>query len=90
MKASAYVKPRKLLTDSQYSAANIRETPLKGGMLAYSLSKNQSKGVRAFLEFIGNFVVIAFKNSRERIGNMLLWSGISASSRIWQTSRSVI
>ena len=50
-KASEYVKPRKLLADSQYSAANLRETALESWNVAgYSVSKKSTgKGVRGIL-----------------------------------------
>src|SRR5271157_956041 len=49
-KASEYVKPGKLLADSQYSAGNLREAALKTGALAViPYPKNQSKGVRGIL-----------------------------------------
>jgi hypothetical protein len=48
-KASAYVKPRKLLADSQYSASNLRETVSEAGTLpVIPYPSNQLKGVRAF------------------------------------------
>jgi transposase len=49
-KASEYVKPRKLLADSQYSAANLRETALECGALpVIPYPRNQSKGVKGIL-----------------------------------------
>ena len=49
-KASEYVKPRKLLADSQYSAANLRETALECGTLpVIPYPKNQRKGVGGIL-----------------------------------------
>jgi hypothetical protein len=49
-KASEYVKPRKLLADSQYSAANLRETALECGTLpVIPYPKNQQKGVKGIL-----------------------------------------
>ena len=49
-KASEYVRPRKLLADSQYSAANLRETVLAYGTLpVIPYPKNQRKGVRGIL-----------------------------------------
>jgi transposase len=49
-KASEYVKPKKLLADSQYSAANLRETALELGALpVIPYPKNQQKGVRGIL-----------------------------------------
>jgi transposase len=49
-KASEYVKPRKLLADAQYSAANLRETALEHGALpVIPYPKNQSKGVKGIL-----------------------------------------
>ncbi|MGA3060201.1 MAG: transposase [Candidatus Bathyarchaeia archaeon] len=49
-KASEYVKPRKLLADSQYSAANLRETALAHGTLpVIPYPRNQQVGVRGIL-----------------------------------------
>jgi hypothetical protein len=49
-KASEYVKPRKLLADSQYSAANLRETALEHGTLpVIPYPRNQQVGVRGIL-----------------------------------------
>ena len=49
-KASEYVKPKKLLADSQYSAANLRETAVELGALpVIPYPKNQFKGVRGIL-----------------------------------------
>ncbi len=49
-KASEYVKPRKLLADSQYSAANLRETALGvGANPIIPCPKNQLVGVRGIL-----------------------------------------
>src|SRR4030043_679264 len=49
-KASEYVKPGKLLADSQYSAANLRETALECGTLpVIPYPRNQQKGVGGIL-----------------------------------------
>jgi len=49
-KASEYVKPGKLLADSQYSAANLRETALVHGALpVIPYPRNQCKGVKGIL-----------------------------------------
>ncbi len=49
-KASEYVKPKKLLADSQYSAGNLREAVLENGALpVIPYPKNQFKGVRGLL-----------------------------------------
>jgi transposase len=49
-KASEYVKPRKLLADSQYSAANLRETALEHGTVPIiPYPKNQLVGVKGIL-----------------------------------------
>ena len=49
-KASAYVKPRMLLADSQYSASNLRETASEAGALpVIPYPRNQLKGVRGIL-----------------------------------------
>jgi hypothetical protein len=49
-KASVYVKPRKLLADSQYSAANLRETASECGTLpVIPYPRNQQVGVRGIL-----------------------------------------
>jgi transposase len=49
-KASEYVKPGKLLADSQYSAANLRETASKCGTLpVIPYPRNQCKGVKGIL-----------------------------------------
>src|SRR5208337_3551855 len=49
-KASVYMKPRKLLADSQYSAANLRETALEHGTLpVIPYPRNQQVGVRGIL-----------------------------------------
>src|SRR3972149_3479051 len=49
-KASEYVKPGKLLADSQYSAANLRETALVHGTLpVIPYPRNQCKGVKGIL-----------------------------------------
>jgi len=49
-KASEYVKPRKLLADSQYSAANLRETALEvGATPIIPYPKNQLVGVKGIL-----------------------------------------
>ena len=55
-KASEYVKPRTLLADSQYSAANLRETALDFGALpVIPYPKNQQKGVRGILRIDKKF-----------------------------------
>jgi transposase len=49
-KASEHVKPEKVLADSQYSAANLRETALEHGALpVIPYPRNQQKGVRGIL-----------------------------------------
>jgi hypothetical protein len=49
-KASEYVKPGKLLADSQYSAANLRETALECGTLpVIPYPRNQQKGFKGIL-----------------------------------------
>jgi IS5 family transposase len=49
-KASQYVKPKKLLADSQYSAASLRETALEHGALpVIPYPRNQQKGVKGIL-----------------------------------------
>lgn len=49
-KAAEHVKPRKLLADSQYSAANLREAASECGVLpVIPYPKNQLKGVRGVL-----------------------------------------
>lgn len=49
-KASEHVKPKKVLADSQYSAANLRETTLECGALpVIPYPRNQFKGVKGFL-----------------------------------------
>jgi hypothetical protein len=49
-KASEYVKPERLLADSQYSAANLRETALVHGTLpVIPYPRNQCKGVKGIL-----------------------------------------
>jgi transposase len=49
-KASEYVKPRKLLADAQYSAANLREVALEHGALpVIPYPKNQCRGVKGIL-----------------------------------------
>ena len=49
-KASDYVKPGKLLADSQYSAANLRENALAhGALLVIPYPRNQCKGVKGIL-----------------------------------------
>ena len=49
-KASEYVKPKKLLADSQYSTNNLRGTVLESGALpVIPYPRNQSKGVRGVL-----------------------------------------
>ena len=49
-KASEYVKPGKLLADSQYSAANLRENALVHGALpVIPYPKNQCRGVKGIL-----------------------------------------
>ena len=49
-KASEYVKPKKLLADSQYSASNLREAVLENGTLpVIPYPKNQRVGVRGIL-----------------------------------------
>lgn len=55
-KVSEYVKPRKLLADSQYSAANLRETASECGALpVIPYPKNQSKGVKGILRIDRKF-----------------------------------
>jgi hypothetical protein len=50
-KASEHARPKKLLADSQYSVANLREKTSKRGALPVILCpKNQSIGVRLLLE----------------------------------------
>lgn len=47
---SEYVKPRKLLADAQYSAANLRENALLHGALpVIPYPTNQQKGIRGIL-----------------------------------------
>jgi hypothetical protein len=49
-KASEYVKPKKLLADSQYSAVNLRETALKSRALpVIPYPRNQQVGIRGIL-----------------------------------------
>lgn len=49
-KASEYVKPGKLLADSQYSATNLRETALEHGALpVIPYPRNQQKGAKGLL-----------------------------------------
>ena len=49
-KASKYIKPKRLLADAQYSAANLRETALGHGTLpVIPYPRNQCKGVRGIL-----------------------------------------
>lgn len=49
-KASEHVKPRKLLADSQYSAASLRQTALGYGTLpVIPYPKNQCKGAKGIL-----------------------------------------
>ena len=49
-KSSKYVKPRKLLADSQYSAGNLREAALKTEALpVIPYPRNQSRGVKGIL-----------------------------------------
>jgi len=49
-KASEHVKPKKVLADAQYSAANLRETVLDQGALpVIPYPRNQQKGVRGIL-----------------------------------------
>jgi transposase len=49
-RALEYVKPKKLLADSQYSAGNLRETALESGALpVIPYPKNQAKGIRGVL-----------------------------------------
>src|SRR5665647_1430897 len=48
--ASGYVKPRKLLADSQYSAANLRETAMEHGTFpVIPYPRNQQVGVKGIL-----------------------------------------
>jgi hypothetical protein len=55
-KASEYVKPVKLLADSQYSASNLRETAKECGALpVIPYPKNQFKGVRGVLRIDRKF-----------------------------------
>jgi len=55
-KASEYVKPRKLLADSQYSAANLRENALfHGAVPVIPYPGNQQKGVRGILRIDRKF-----------------------------------
>jgi IS5 family transposase len=55
-KASEYVKPRKLLADSQYSAANLREMASERGALpVIPYPKNQLIGVRGILRIDKKF-----------------------------------
>jgi transposase len=55
-KASEYVKPRKLLADSQYSAANLREMASEIGALpVIPYPKNQCVGVRGVLRIDKKF-----------------------------------
>ena len=50
MKASEHVRPKKLLADSQYSAANLRQAALKCGTLpVIPYPKNQRKGAKGLL-----------------------------------------
>jgi hypothetical protein len=49
-KASEHVKPKKVLADAQYSAANLRETALEEGALAViPYPRNQQRGVKGIL-----------------------------------------
>jgi transposase len=55
-KASEYVKPKKLLADSQYSAGNLREAASECGALpVIPYPKNQFKGVRGILRIDRKF-----------------------------------
>jgi transposase len=55
-KALKYVKPRKLLADSQYSAANLREMASEQGALpVIPYPKNQCKGARGILRIDKKF-----------------------------------
>ena len=55
-KASEYVKPKKLLADSQYSAANLRETASECGTLpVIPYPRNQQVGVRGTLRIDRKF-----------------------------------
>jgi IS5 family transposase len=49
-KASEHVKPKKVLADAQYGAANLRETALEHGALAViPYPRNQQRGVKGVL-----------------------------------------
>jgi hypothetical protein len=55
-KASEHIEPAKLLADSQYSAANLRDAALECGALpVIPYPKNQSKGVRGLLRIDRKF-----------------------------------
>ena len=55
-KASEYVKPGKLLADSQYSAANLRENVLEHGALpVIPYPRNQQKGSKGILRIDRKF-----------------------------------
>ena len=55
-KALEHVKPKKLLADSQYSAANLREAATQVGALpVIPYPKNQSKGARGLLRIDRKF-----------------------------------
>jgi len=69
-KASEYVKPAKLLADSQYSAADLRETALEHGTLpVIPYPRNQQVGVKAFLGLIGSLEVMDLKSSKQPTRN---------------------
>jgi IS5 family transposase len=55
-KASKYVKPRKLLADSQYSAASLRDAALASGVMpVIPYPRNQLVGVRGILRIDKKF-----------------------------------
>jgi IS5 family transposase len=55
-KASEYVKPKKVLADSQYSSSTLRETALENGALpVIPYPKNQFKGARGILRIDRKF-----------------------------------
>jgi len=85
------VKPRKLLTDSQYSAANLRETALDCGALqVIPYPKNQRKGVRGILRIDRKFRSHGSQRFRRAYKKRVAISEFLADSRTSPASRSII
>lgn len=82
--ASSHVKPRRLLADPQYSAANLREAALTQGTLpVIPYPRNQNKGVRGILRVDQKFRGHGPQNLRRAYRKKARWNEFSADSRTY-------